>query len=46
MRTKGTKKMLKAAALAAVLTAVMLGSSGCITIDLGGVAAPIPINTQ
>ena len=35
MRTKSTKKMLKAVALAAVLTGVMLGSSGCITIDLG-----------
>ncbi|MEB4207726.1 hypothetical protein [Mycobacterium sp. 94-17] len=32
MRTKSTKKMLKAAALIAVLTGVMLGSSGCITI--------------
>ena len=46
MRTKSTKKMLKVAALAAVLTAVMLGSSGCITIDLGGVAAPIPATAQ
>ena len=44
MRTKATKKMVKAAALAAVLTAVMLGSSGCITIGLGGAAAPIPVN--
>lgn len=35
MRTMSTKKMLKAFALAAVLTGVMLGSSGCITIDLG-----------
>jgi hypothetical protein len=33
------KKMLKAAALVAVLTGVMLGSSGCITIDLGAPAA-------
>ncbi|MEE2851462.1 MAG: hypothetical protein VX424_02275 [Actinomycetota bacterium] len=29
------KKMLKAAAAVAVLTGVMLGASGCITIDLG-----------
>ncbi|WP_255405045.1 hypothetical protein [Mycobacterium sp. E2479] len=34
MKTKTTKKMLKAVALATVLTGVMLGSSGCITIDL------------
>jgi hypothetical protein len=34
MKTKSGKKMLKAAVLAAVLTGVMLGSSGCITIDL------------
>jgi hypothetical protein len=39
MRTKSAKKMLKAVALAAVLTGVMLGSSGCITIDL----APAPV---
>ncbi len=32
------KKILKAAAAVAVLTGVMLGSSGCITIDL----APAP----
>lgn len=30
-----SKKILKGAALVAVLTGVMLGSSGCITIDLG-----------
>jgi hypothetical protein len=36
MRTKSTKKILKAVAAAAVLTGVMLGSSGCIMIDLGG----------
>ncbi|MEB4210606.1 hypothetical protein [Mycobacterium sp. 94-17] len=35
MRTKTTKKMLKAVAVAAVLTGVMLGSSGCITITHG-----------
>jgi hypothetical protein len=34
MRTTSSKKMLKAAALIAVLTGVMLGSSGCITIDI------------
>lgn len=36
-----SRKMLKAVALIAVLTGVMLGSSGCITIDLGapGLAA-------
>ena len=39
MKTKSAKKMLKAVALAAVLTGVMLGSSGCITIDL----APAPV---
>jgi len=36
-----TKKILKAVAAAAVLTGVMLGSSGCITIDL----APTPVRT-
>ncbi|MEE2852695.1 MAG: hypothetical protein VX424_08600 [Actinomycetota bacterium] len=35
------KRMLKAAALVTVLTGVMLGSSGCIAIELGG-ARPIP----
>ncbi|WP_255361862.1 hypothetical protein [Mycobacterium sp. 1165178.9] len=39
----GTKKLLKAIAAAAVLTGVMLGSSGCITIDLG---APSRVATQ
>ncbi len=39
MRTKNTKKMLKAAAVVAVLTGVMLGSSGCITI--GVPSAPV-----
>ncbi len=39
MRTKSTKKMLKAAVLVAVLTGVMLGSSACITIDVP--SAPI-----
>ncbi len=39
MRTKSAKKMLRAAALAVVLTGVMLGSSGCITIDVP--SAPI-----
>ncbi|HEX5253916.1 MAG TPA: hypothetical protein VFW69_08580 [Mycobacterium sp.] len=34
MRTKSTKKVLKAVAVAAMLTGVILGSSGCITIDL------------
>ena len=38
---KSTKKTLKAAALAAVLTAVMLLSSGCITIELGGGTVPV-----
>jgi hypothetical protein len=33
------RKILKAVAAAAVLTGVMLGSSGCITIDLGAPAA-------
>jgi hypothetical protein len=37
------KKILKAIAAAAVLTGVMLGSSGCITIDLG---APGSIATK
>lgn len=41
--TKSTKKILKAVALAAVLGGVMLGSSGCITIDLG---APGSIATR
>jgi hypothetical protein len=36
-----TKKILKAVAAAVVLTGVMLGSSGCITIDL----APTPVKT-
>jgi hypothetical protein len=35
MRTKSAKKLLKAVAAATVLTGVMLGSSGCIAIDLG-----------
>ena len=38
---KSTIKMWKAVALAALLTAVMLLSSGCIIIDLGG----LPVST-
>ena len=33
---KSTKRALKSVALAAVLTAVFLLSSGCIVIDIGG----------
>jgi hypothetical protein len=37
------KRMLKTAALVAVLTGVMLGSSGCIAIELGG-GRPVATN--
>jgi hypothetical protein len=33
---KGTKRALKAAALAAMLTAMMLLSTGCVTVISGG----------
>jgi hypothetical protein len=41
MSAKSIKRALRTAALAAMLTAVLLLSSGCLTIEIGGAAGGV-----